>query len=191
MTDAAADTQLIDADLLASVVGYHPMYVRKLANEGVIPCIREGRRMFFDPDVALPAIADYKANGAGRSHKEETAVADPRPNTSALPEGLLLWHKRVKRLGWALADPTNVDTEDDFVELQTDAGLSHPSRLSQVLDEVSAGKIYVLEPGRAAELILRQLRRSEAPKDAIDHLQAAITVLEEWRRKTTARMDHE
>jgi hypothetical protein len=196
-TTAAPTSGMVDIDDLAGITGLKPSTLRMYAYKGVIPSIKANGEYRFDP----------KAVGAALSQKGNRAAAQARPSPAEREDthddyvdemslrlrqhAILLWDKHVKDLGWAVAQVTNVESADNFIELITDAGATQPAILSKLIDEMVAGKLFVLEPGAVAQMLMCQLAATEdAPQEAIDGLAQAVHAIAGWRRSVKSKTSH-
>jgi len=65
--------KLLDAFQVAELLAVSPKHIYRLAREGLLPCVRVGRRIRFDKEQIDRWVADggsgYAFNGKLRHHK--------------------------------------------------------------------------------------------------------------------------
>ena len=65
--------KLLDASQVAELFSVSPKHIYRLAREGLLPCVRVGRRIRFDKEKIDRWVADggagYAPNGKLRHHK--------------------------------------------------------------------------------------------------------------------------
>ena len=157
---------------LSRHTGLAPATLRMYAYKKRIPVRKVAGRLDFDLAAVLQAL--------GRT--EATLTPTPAPKSVEVAAGLVLWNKKVARLGWAIGQVVDVDIADDFAEVLTDAGTRVPMLHSRLLHDVADGTVFVLEPGAVVELVLCQLMRTaDAPQAALDALETARQALDRWK----------
>ena len=80
----SSEPEYVSAIELAEIVGYSPLWVRKLAQRGTIPAKRRGRVWLFDPEAVKKALL---LSNSYKTKKEK--VSDPTnesTNTNQSPK---------------------------------------------------------------------------------------------------------
>lgn len=136
-----------------------PQAVHSIVKKADVVKRKKGGRTYFDKEELLKKIEEYRASKPTRKKRMPSPGGDTTPEDPAFQkfEGdprLLAWNKGKWR-GWCFAAIEDVDS--DIMRVITHNGKKHDWMPESMLESVSKGEAFVMEPQEALRFIAAQL----------------------------------